>query len=664
MKANELLACLALPLLPAVAYERPNILLIVADDQGSGDIGYNNPLVHTPNIDRLAGESAVFTDFISAPACAPARTALLTGRNHFHAGVWGVRSRAYINRDEVLLPEYFRRAGYRTAHFGKWDTRAPEFRTYNTGYTESGVLVTEYAHQNPVLDFDGIMQEFSGWTSDILADLTIRFIERNAAAGEPWLAVTAFIAPHSPWVSAPEFSAPLRQKGYSKPLAELYGMIEQMDAAAGKIFTALDRLGQTDNTLVIYMSDNGATPVCPRTGGTPMDGADWENRNPFNLRGRKSELWENGIRVPFFVHWPAKIPAGERAQLGAVEDILPTILDLAGISDEIVPGHLPFQGLSLKPVLMNPQLPDQERAYFRLPIAPPGMPLPMERDRIGIINDLSETDYTKDVHAVLYTPEYKFHHLPGGAVELYDAKTDAPESNNLSGKLPQLTAAFAEDCRQQWNRLVNSSRRTLTMPYFLIGDPRYKNTASGNLTDFILPDTIPGDAPLKVFGNARSPYSYHGKSGGFAAPEDSVVFGAEVITAGKYRVIVTGKNFSKSLPIVLNVVGNKSGSGCQPLASGRDAASTFTTGKNCGAGIPACEKGRQECLPHISTDTELDFGELFFDAGKHELHFSGTGEKADAEEALITLIEFRSSEKILSDTECFLKGMTDEQKNF
>ena len=215
------------------------------------------------------------------------------------------------------------------------------------------------------MDFDGTPRQVSGWTDGILADLTIDFIERQAETKTPWYVITAYISPHGPWICDPKFSDPLEGKGYSRSLATLYGMVEQMDAATGR------------------------------------------------------------IRVPFAIRWPGKIAPGNRSQLGAIEDILPTLLDLADVSDVLVSGHLPFDERSLRSVLTDAGSPDEDRVYFRLPIAGKGMPLPTEQDHIGIIEDPTALDY-ENIHAVLYGTRFKFHHLPGGGQEVYDIKTTQP----------------------------------------------------------------------------------------------------------------------------------------------------------------------------------------------------------------------------------------------
>ena len=526
--------------------QRPNILVIMTDDQGVGDVGFNgNKWVHTPVLDQFSAESARFSNFIAAPACTPSRASFLTGRNYLHVGVWGVGPRGYINRDEVYLPEYLRRAGYRTAHFGKWgEGWTPDGRSYMRGYEEAGALGSGYQHKDPQIDFNGEIRQIKGWTSDILADQTIGFIERQTAAKQPWYVITAYITPHSPWMCDPKYSDPLEAKGYSKPLATLYGMIEQMDKATGRILETLDRLGQATNTVVIYVSDNGPTPVCELTGGTPIDGEDWAKRNVLNLRGRKSYVWDNGIRVPFCVRWPGHIPPGERKQLGAFEDILPTILDLTGTPDSIVPDHLPLDGGSLKTALFNAGSPEKDRWLFRVAIADEGTP---SQGRSGIIENPAALDY-EQVHASLRGPRFKFHHLPGGKCELYDLSLDAGETADISAKYPEMTKQLAAACREEWDRVVQSKRRSFTMPSFLIGDPRYEKLTRG--WGQMPPDTVGANAPLAVAGSVKVPF---GGATGFTAQGDSATYGLEVVTPGNYQVVLTGQNLDQCAPLTLTV---------------------------------------------------------------------------------------------------------------
>lgn len=525
--------------------QRPNILVIMSDDQGAGDIGFvGNKWAKTPVLDRLAKESAQFTNFIAAPACTPSRASYLTGRNFLHTGVWGVGPRGYIRRDETFLPKYLGHGGYRSAHFGKWgEGWTPDQRTYKRGYDEAFALGGGYQHKDTWADKNGTLVKREGWTTDLLADLTIDYIRRQTQARQPWYAITAYIAPHSPWECDAKYSDTLEKQGYSKALAAFYGMIEQMDTATGRILEELDRLGTKENTVVIFLSDNGATGHCERTGGTPEDGEDWKRRNYLNLRGHKAMAWENGIRVPFLVRWPGKIPPGERHQLGSYEDILPTILDLVNISDTVVPDHLPLHGISLKSVLKNPDSPEEERYYFRIPVANEGSPPVYPK---LIVEDPTKIRYDQ-MHTCLYGRRFKYHSLPRSEEALYDMDNDPSETTDVSAKYPQIKSKMAKRCRQEWDKLIESERG-FWMPSVLIGDPRYAGMK--RCWAHLPPNIVPCNTAQKVSGTVRCPFE---GLRGFSKAGDSATFSLDVRTKGHYEVTMTGDKLDQCSPLALKI---------------------------------------------------------------------------------------------------------------
>lgn len=531
------------------AMPRPNILVIMSDDQGAGDVGFNgNPWARTPVLDKLAFQSAQFSNFIADPACTPSRASFLTGRNYNSTGVWGVGPRGYIRRDETFLPEYLRRAGYHTAHFGKWgEGWTPDQRTYMRGYEEAGALGGGYQHVDPWFDMTGTLVQKKGWTVDLLADMTIDFIRRQSKSNQPWYAITAYISPHSPWECDPKYSDPLEKEGYSKALAAFYGMVLQMDTATGRILDELERLGLSENTVVIFVSDNGATPHCERTGGTPVDGEDWARRNALHLRGQKSQVWENGIHVPFCVRWPGHVPAGVRQQFGSFEDILPTILDLANVPDSIVPEHLPLDGVSLKPVLLNPAAPEKDRFYFRIPVAMEGAPPSYPG---LIIEDPTQLRYDQ-IHTCVYGPRFKYHSLPQGKEALYDMEKDPGETSDVSAEYPEITREMAQNCRAEWDRLIKSGRG-FWMPSILVGDPRYEGMK--RCWAHLPPDVVPCNTAQKVTGTVRCPFE---GLKGFSKAGDSATFALDVRTAGTYEVAMTGDKLDQCGPLALEIGGTK-----------------------------------------------------------------------------------------------------------
>ena len=238
------------------AADRPNVLLIISDDQGYGDFGFTgNKVVKTPNLDRLAGESAVFKNFVVAPACSPTRASLLTGRNHMLTGTWGVGQRANMQRDEARMPRYFQAAGYATGYFGKRDSiQFMELHPWDLGCDESE-CVWGYVHRDPKMFTRKGVVEKKGWTCDIDVANALDFIKRQG--DKPWWCAVAYILPHLPWQPDDQFAKPYRDAGHSKVLADCYGSIIQMDDATGRLLKGLEELGQADKTIVVFVSDNG-----------------------------------------------------------------------------------------------------------------------------------------------------------------------------------------------------------------------------------------------------------------------------------------------------------------------------------------------------------------------------------------------------------------------
>ena len=341
--------------------QQPNVLLIISDDQGIGDFSFTgNEHVKTPNLDQLAQQSAVFQNFIVGPACSPTRSSLMTGRNHLKTGVWGVGARNNLMRDEILMPAFFKSAGYGTGYFGKRDGifllemeawfRGCDEASHVTGYVHKDA--TSITHKGPV--------KREGWTCDVDVDTSLDYIKRQS--DKPWWCCTAFILPHLPWEPDERFAKPYRDAGHSDLLADCYGCIAQLDDAVGRLLRGLEELGQADNTIVVFMSDNGATYK-------GMSEADIDSRNALDLKGQKSTVWENGIRVPLMFRWPDHILPGERPQFFTVEDVLPTLIDLTGMETARLPQHLPFDGISMKQALDDPEIQDVDRSVFRVAIS-------------------------------------------------------------------------------------------------------------------------------------------------------------------------------------------------------------------------------------------------------------------------------------------------------
>jgi len=448
-------SALAAALRPLRAVDPPtNVLFIISDDQGYGDFGFNgNRLVKTPNLDQLASESAVYRNYVVAPACSPSRAALLTGRNHLLTGVWGVPPRANIRDDEARLPQFFKAAGYHTMHVGKLDTVKVGKQGPSSWGWDEWMGGGGYEHQDPMVFQPGNNRRETGWAVEIWTDYAIDFLRRQR--DEPWFASLAYIIPHLPWVCPESYSQPFRDQGCSESLAACYGSIAQLDTCLGRLFEALHKTGQDERTLVVFVSDNGPTgPEIKAPFSADVPGPDWPKRNVAGLRGHKATVWENGDRVPMLVRWPGRIRPGDRAQFGCAEDVLPTMLDLTGTADTVVP-HLPFSGISLRESLFDAGKVVNHPDVFRIAIAGPGSPRELPPD---------EPRRYEDHHLTLRGPRYKYHALPRGAQALYDISIDPGEQTDLSAQQPEVTARMAAACRKWWDDMMAGGRAFAPLP--------------------------------------------------------------------------------------------------------------------------------------------------------------------------------------------------------
>ncbi len=443
---------LFLPSLPAVhaaGTDKPNVLLIIADDQGCGDFGFmGNTLVRTPRLDRLASESAVFRNFVVAPACSPTRASIYTGRNHLLTGVWGVPPRANLLDDEARMPAFFKAGGYRTLHAGKLDCVKAGGKSVNDYGWETWVGGGGYEHHDPMIFQAGNNRRVQGWTVDIWTEEVLKFIRGHADS--PWFASVAYIIPHMPWVCDEKYAAPFLAQGCSKDLAACYGSIAQMDECIGRVLDALRETGQDRRTLVAFVSDNGMTsPEIKQQ--KSADGfvrtPDWDKRNIARLRGYKSTVWENGIRQPFLLRWTDHVTPGDRKQFGCSEDILPTLLDLAGVPDAAVK-HLPFTGVSLRPALDRATETFERPAAFRIAIAGRGAP----RETV------QGARLYEDHHLTLRGPRFKYHALPDGQRALFDLDADPGETTDVQSRFPDVAARMAQECRRGWDDVLASGR--------------------------------------------------------------------------------------------------------------------------------------------------------------------------------------------------------------
>lgn len=328
---------------------RPNIVLIVADDLGYGDLGcWNGGLSQTPALDALASEGVSLAQHYSAsPVCAPARASLLTGRYPHRTGAIDTLEMRGLDRlalQETTIADLLRDAGYATGMVGKWHNGAldPRYHPNRRGFEQfAGFSGGWHPYFDWRLDRNGVESKSDGrYLTDVFTDEAIGFIERHAQA--PFFLYLAYSAPHFPFEAPAEDVAPFAATGrFTRAVATLYGMVKGMDRGVARVREALARDGLEENTLVLFTSDNG-----PQFGGK---GDDCTDRFNCGYRGAKGLVYEGGIRLPMLLRWPAGFDG--RRELGALvhlSDWLPTLLRVAGAEP---PAGLALDGVDVLPLL-------------------------------------------------------------------------------------------------------------------------------------------------------------------------------------------------------------------------------------------------------------------------------------------------------------------------
>lgn len=339
----------AMLLVSADSPPRPNVLLILTDDQGYGDLScHGNKILQTPHLDRLHSQSVRLIDFHVDPTCSPTRAALLTGRYSSRTGVWHtIAGRSLLRRDETTLAQHFRAAGYRTGIFGKWHLGDSwPYRPQDRGFEVSlihgggGIGQTPDAWGNRYVDdrlwHNGKLEQYKGYCTGVFCQAAQEFMTTSK---QPFFCYLATNVPHAPYIAPQGSEAVFLKQGVPPTRAAFYAMIADLDAELGRVLAALKRAGKEDNTIVIFLTDNGTA-------------AGWNEakKDGYNagMRGAKGSVYEGGHRVPCFWRWPGKWKPRDVAGLTMHADVLPTLLDVCGLR---VKHRFPLDGISLRGVL-------------------------------------------------------------------------------------------------------------------------------------------------------------------------------------------------------------------------------------------------------------------------------------------------------------------------
>jgi arylsulfatase/arylsulfatase A len=461
------------PVLSFVDGSNPNILLMMTDDQGYGDMsGHGNPVLKTPHLDRLAEESTEFTQFAVCPNCSPTRASLMTGRYNYRTGVTEVvRGNFMMFNDETTIAEILRDAGYRTGIFGKWhlgdnypmrptDQGFEEALVHKAGGIGQGAGPAGNKYFDPILEHNDEPKTYKGYCDDIFTDAAMEFIEKKS--DKPFFTYLATNLPHFPLVVSDELADPYRKLGEHEHNALTFGMVASIDNNVGRILAKLKELNLEESTIVIFMSDNG-----PRTRRSKNDM--YPDRYVANLRGTKTSIYDNGIRVPFFIRWPGHFPAGKKTDtIAAHIDVLPTLLEAAGVSK---PQAVHMDGVSLLPLINGQPTNWPDRTlYFHYNAGP----IPFQYVHFAARGQryklISPHD---DPHNYNQPPDAREKKRLLDSLELYDIQKDPSEINNLARQHPEIVEHMLAEY-ETWFEDVTRDRDYFIPERTQIGTPHQK----------------------------------------------------------------------------------------------------------------------------------------------------------------------------------------------
>ncbi|MDL5514466.1 arylsulfatase [Arenibacter sp. M-2] len=454
----------------AQSNQRPNVILVITDDQGYGDLGFTgNPHVKTPVIDALARESVRFNNFYVSPVCAPTRSSLMTGRYSLRTGMRDTyNGGAIMASNEVTIAEMLKQANYTTGAFGKWHLgdNYPS-RPSDQGFDESvihlsggmgqvGDITTYFkgdrSYFDPVLWHNNQQESYDGYCSDVFTDQAINFIEKNKET--PFFCYLAFNAPHTPLQVPDSYYQKYKDidptAGFGKdgrPFSEMsekdkedarkvYAMVNNIDDNLGKLFKKLNALGLSENTLVIFMTDNGPQ----------------QTRYVSGMRGRKGDVYNGGIRVPFYLKCPSLFKGNKDVEtMTAHLDVLPTLSEICNVE---MPKDRIVDGKSLVPLINGQPVEWADRSLFfywsrRYPELYNNMAIQKEGYKL-----VGKTDYNATIDDF----------------ELYQLGKDPYEQTNVVKENKALAIDLKKELDKIYNELI-ISENLVNPPKILVGTP-------------------------------------------------------------------------------------------------------------------------------------------------------------------------------------------------
>jgi arylsulfatase A-like enzyme len=414
--------------------DRPNIVLILADDHGYGDVSaYHASDVQTPNIDRIGEEGMLFTAMrANCTVCSPSRAALLTGRYADRVGVPGVirtkpeDSWGYFKPDVPTIADELKQAGYHTGIIGKWhlgleSPNTPNQRGFNLFHGFLGDMMDSYTtHLRHGINYmrrnDEVIDP-KGHATDLFTDWAGDYLRERAKAEKPFFLYLAYNAPHFPIEPPAEWLAKVKARApqLDEKRAMNVAFVEHLDDRIGRVLAVLKETGLEENTLVVFSADNG--------GSLPHG----QNNDPW--RGGKQDHYDGGLRVPFMMRWPGLIKAGSRSDYQGLNfDCFPTFLELAGLkpSSEL-------DAVSLVPILKGGTISTPRDLYF-------------------VRREGNKTYGGKSYEALIHGDWKLMQNDPYSPLELYDLKNDPQETTNIAAKSPKVFNEMAEALRKHIQR--------------------------------------------------------------------------------------------------------------------------------------------------------------------------------------------------------------------
>ncbi len=474
-----LLIALVSPAFAELAGSKPNIILVITDDQGYGPVGrHGHPWLKTPNLDALHDASTRFTRFLVAPTCSPTRSAIMTGRHPEKNGITHtILERERMTLKATILPQVLKTAGYTSGIFGKWHLGDEhEYQPDQRGFDEAfihgaGGIGQSYAcscadapdnkYNDPVIRHNGRFVQTHGFCTDVFFTAALGWIKQKATAKEPFFAYITTNAPHGPFIAPEKNAKRFTDLGFGKEQAGFYGMVENIDENMGRLLAKLDEWKLSENTLLIFMSDNGMTG-----GGSGVPGKELAPGYPFfnaGQKGLKGSTDEGSVRVPFFVRWPGKIKPGQDIdRIAAHIDILPTFAALTGAA---LPANQ-VEGRSLLPLLDGRADDWADRFLFTHTCRwPTG----------------AEPDQFKDANFAVRNQRYRYVGPTGAGgkgrnagasseASLYDMQSDPGQTTNVIAQHPEVAAQMRAAYEQYWKEarplMVNETApMSATKPY-------------------------------------------------------------------------------------------------------------------------------------------------------------------------------------------------------